>query len=80
MVSAKRFIRPAGLLSLAGLAVAGAFFSPSQAPATPGDDPHPALPSPPTPYGPRRDIKGSHETGGVPGFPLAAPAGARPTR
>ncbi|MFN9972544.1 MAG: hypothetical protein ACK58T_21905, partial [Phycisphaerae bacterium] len=26
MVSAKRFIRPAGLLSLAGLAVAGALF------------------------------------------------------
>ena len=75
MVSAKRFIRPAGLLSLAGLAVAGALFSPSQAPANQATDPFASLPSSLTLYGTVRDFKGLNETNGHADFEFVPSGG-----
>ena len=75
MVSAKRFIRPAGLLSLAGFAVAGALFSPSQAPANQASDPFAGLPTSLTLYGTVRDFKGANESGGHADFEFVPSGG-----
>lgn len=66
---------PAGLLALAGLAVAGALLTPSKAPARNADDPYAALPSSLTLYGVCRDFKWASETGGHKDFEFVPSGG-----
>lgn len=76
MKSVQRILRPAGLLSLAGLALAGAMLSaPATAPAQSGSDQFATLPSSLTLYGVVRDFKGRNESGGHPDFQYQPTAG-----
>ncbi len=62
--SRNRFVQPAGLLALAGLAIAGAFITPTKAPARNAADPYAQLPSSLTLYGVCRDFKWASEKNG----------------
>ncbi|MBX3379238.1 MAG: fibro-slime domain-containing protein [Phycisphaeraceae bacterium] len=66
---------PAGLLALAGLAVAGALLTPSKAPARNAADPYAALPSSLTLYGVCRDFKWKSEANGHPDFEFVPSGG-----
>lgn len=75
MFRTNRFSMPAGLLALAGLAVAGALLTPSKAPARAADDPYAALPSSLTLYGVCRDFKWASENGGHKDFEFVPSGG-----
>jgi fibro-slime domain-containing protein len=66
---------PAGLLALAGLAVAGALLTPSKAPARNAADPYAGLPSSLTLYGVCRDFKWTSENGGHKDFEFVPSGG-----
>ncbi len=66
---------PAGLLALAGLAVAGALLTPSKAPARTADDQYAALPSSLTLYGVCRDFKWASENNGHKDFEFVPSGG-----
>lgn len=66
---------PAGLLALAGLAVAGALLTPSKAPARAADDPYAGLPSSLTLFGTCRDFKWANENGGHKDFEFVPSGG-----
>lgn len=73
--SRNRFTMPAGLLALAGLAVAGALLTPSKAPALSAADPYAGLPSSLTLYGVCRDFKWASESGGHKDFEFVPSSG-----
>jgi len=66
---------PAGLLALAGLAVAGALLTPAKAPARNAADPYAALPSSLTLYGVCRDFKWKSEANGHADFEFVPSGG-----